>query len=231
MKKSKGSSINIIDRIKTAITGRKILAPNARKTLEKYGNDRIVKIVIHRKPLQYGFSKIVKILSGGVPAYDTLFHLYMIITTDKNIQIQIEKIHVINISTSITPQGSINEFMEIPINKIITLNELIENTKKYMGNKFLIYSAENANCQNFINSILISNGLNNEFASKFINQDSKEIFSRLPRGLSKVLDYISEFFQRVDVLIHGKGKNKKKKMSKERFNELNDIADRVIYDF
>lgn len=199
---------SIIDRIKTFFTGRKTLPPNARKVMEKYGDERIVNIVIHRKPLQYGISKVIKLLSLGKPAYDTLFHLYMIITTDKGTRIQIEKIHVINITTSITPNGKINEFMDIPVNKNITLNQLMENTKNYMGYKYLIYSAENANCQQFINSILTSNGLNNEFASKFINQDSKEIFSKLPKGLSTVLDYISEFLQRADVLVHGKGRKK-----------------------
>ena len=43
----------------------------------------------------------------------------------------------------------------------ITINILLQNTRNKMGNSFLTYSARDNNCQNFVLSLLESNGLSN----------------------------------------------------------------------
>ena len=201
---------NIINRVKTAFTGRDNLQPVARKVLEQYGDERITNIVVHREPIISAINKIINILSLGRQEFDTLFHLYMVVTTDKGTKILIEKNHVINITTDVRPPKKGDETLSIPVSKNVTLNQLMEATKKYMGSNFLRYSAREANCQDMINSILTANGLNSETAKKFILQTPEQIFKHLPKGTSGVMDKITGLASKADVLLHGVGKKKQK---------------------
>ena len=70
------------------------------------------------------------------------------------------------------------------MNVPVTLNEMMENTEKYMGSNFLRYSAKDANCQNSIDSILKAKGLSKETMHTFIMQEPKKIINKLPKATS-----------------------------------------------
>jgi hypothetical protein len=58
---------------------------------------------------------------------------------------------------------------------------MLENTKDLMGNKFFDYKALDNNCQFFISSVLKSNALNSEALSKFVLQDTRQLFENNPK--------------------------------------------------
>ncbi len=49
--------------------------------------------------------------------------------------------------------------MAVPSFQQTTINQLVENTKNYMGSRFVPYSALSNNCQHFVKAVLLSNGV------------------------------------------------------------------------
>ena len=154
----------------------------SKKTMEVNGNNFIIGAYICRTPLNKilisianaitdnEFNELVK--SSG---YDKLFHLSLVVILDNQKKITIEKNEVVTIKNY--NNNDVSKLTEtMIIQKIashrITLNNLINNTLKYMGDsKFYDYDAWHNNCQVFIKSILISNDLFNESYNKFLFQD------------------------------------------------------------
>ena len=65
-------------------------------------------------------------------------------------KIVIEKNENINISST-TSTKSTSQIQNIPINKDLNLNQLLENTQKSIGSaKFFLYDGLKNNCQDFI---------------------------------------------------------------------------------
>ena len=85
------------------------------------------------------------------------------------------------------------ETLEVPVgNSDISIQGLVENTKKKMGDKlFTSYNAKTNNCQNFILSVLQANGLNNPEAASFIKQDSQQIFEQLPKYAETIANFVT----------------------------------------
>ncbi len=204
-KKAMSGISNIINRVKTTFTGRDQLPPTARKVVEQHGNEKITSIVVHREPIMSVINKMINLLSFGKQEFDTLFHLYMIVTTDKGTHIRVEKNHVISITTNIKASHKDDQDLNIPVTKAVTLVELLEKTKQFMGSNFLLYSSKNNNCQHFVDSILSANGLNSSSAKKFVNQDPEQIFKSLPKGMSSLMDKVTGLASHGDVLLSGVG--------------------------
>ena len=79
----------------------------------------------------------------------------------------------------------------------LKLGELMENTRKFMGDKkYFDYDAFNNNCQNFILSILKANQLNTPEYEKFIYQDIRELYKELEEKAGYV-STISKFSTRM----------------------------------
>jgi hypothetical protein len=68
-----------------------------------------------------------------------------------------------------------------------------------MGSKFLTYSANNNNCQDFIVSIMRANKIGSADDIKFVKQDTKFLFKNLPY-LRKFSNTLTTIGGRVDVL-------------------------------
>ncbi len=84
------------------------------------------------------------------------------------------------------------EFTEsFPVNK--TVNELFQNTKNKMGEKFLPYQSANNNCQFFIMGVLDGNGLNTPERTEFVKQDTKNIFTPELRKLANTITDIGGY--------------------------------------
>ena len=203
------------DRIIQTFTGRNKLPPSARKTLEHHGTEIIKSMYICRIPVISMVEKALNLISLGSLArsknileYDKLYHLFLFIITDKGTSIRIEKNEVINISPASKGHENNRDEIKIDINKEITLNELIENTQKFMGDKFLKYSASSNNCQLFINSILDANNLNNETIKNFVMQNTQELFKNMPNYVKNISDVITGVASRANVAINGAGRKK-----------------------
>ena len=147
-KKGKG----IVSTLKAFVYGRSQLPPSVRKVLKDFGNVEISYIQLARNPLSAAVKLGMNAISLGdfekktkkLP-YDRLFHLFAVIALKNNKQIRLEKNEVIQMKVGKGARKN-SEVKLVNINKKITLNTLMENTKKYMGSKFLPYSGVDNNC-------------------------------------------------------------------------------------
>jgi hypothetical protein len=155
------------------------IPPNVKNTLNKIGSNKIVSARVGRTPVQaiiqvQGALKTV----ANVP-YDDLFHLFIELTLDNGQKWILEKIERINLVKEDRSKKQGAEFTSsFPVNK--TMNELFQNTKNRMGDKFLPYQSASNNCQYFIMGVLDGNGLNNSERTAFVKQDTKAIFEKNP---------------------------------------------------
>jgi hypothetical protein len=180
------------------------LTPKIRQLLEKVGEEKITSITMFRKPISLsGLAKYLGVLKNT--PYDKLFHLGLIL----NGKYLLDKQEVIHFEPSTLPQGKDVESMPIEINKEITINELIENTRKRMGNaNFTNYSSRKNNCQDFLLNILDANGLNTAEYRKFIKQDLETVFNNLPSYAEKISDFITDASAFVERQMEGEGSSK-----------------------
>ena len=82
----------------------------------------------------------------------------------------------------------------------ISINIILQNTRNKMGNSFLTYSARDNNCQNFVLSLLESNGLSNSQNVLFTKQSTSALFST---ELRKLTNTITDIAQKVDIIREG----------------------------
>lgn len=181
------------------------LPPRVRALLSQVGDEEIKSITLFRKPISVSaFGKYLGALKGT--PYDDLFHLGMVI----NGKYTFDKQEVIKFFKGGVPSGA--ETLTVPVNKKITINELIERTKKRMGdNDFTRYSSKSENCQDLMVNVLAANGLSSSEATKFIKQDTEKIFKNLPSYAEKLSDFVTGAQRVVERVIEGEGKKRKPK--------------------
>jgi hypothetical protein len=171
--------------------------PKFRKLLSEVGNEKITKLTLWRQPISV--NSILKFLKLN-KSYDDLFHLAVNINEKYNL----DKQSVLTFERG-KPKG---ETLEIPVNKDITIDELIQKTKKRMGNNaYSSYSVRN-NCQQFLLNVLSANGLMTTDARKFIEQDVEKILEDLPAYSEVVANFFTKAQAVADRLLEGEGKSK-----------------------
>jgi len=184
--------------IKKLIYGLSSYSKSTQMFIDQFGDETIVSITIGRHPLHHAIIKSLQILSK-VP-YDKLFHLFLIIETTTKL-IKIEKTYQIDVfanpyNTSIHRIANI-ELLKIKTFNELTINELLSNTQKFMGDKYFKYSASSSNCQDFIESIFLSNNINEGL--EFIKQDTESIFLDKP-NLRKFTNTITDIGGKVNII-------------------------------
>jgi hypothetical protein len=114
----------------------------------------------------------------------------------------LEKNEVINLTCSKPPNFEGTETMDVRIPKI-TLNELIDNTRKYMGAEFIPYNVHSNNCQNFVFGVLKANHLDTPENVAFTKQNVEQIFKNMPDYVRKLANTITDIAGRADVVKQG----------------------------
>ena len=172
------------------------MPPNVKDILNRRGDAIVNSIRIGRSPVQSAIQSILKTVST-VP-YDQLFHLFMVFQTSKG-DILFEKNARINASTTI-PKSE--EWYSLPDVPHSTLNDYIQNTKKFMGAKMFPYHPSTNNCQDFIQSVLQANGIRDQKVYEFVKQDTTAIFKN--KGwLSSTAKQVTDLGGYADVLMQG----------------------------
>jgi hypothetical protein len=171
--------------------------PKFRKLLQEVGDEKINKLVLWREPISV--NSMLKFLKLN-KSFDDLFHLAVSINDKYNL----DKQSVLTFERG-KPKG---ETLEIPLNKDITIREMIEKTKKRMGdNAYTSYSVRN-NCQQFLLNVLSANGLMTTEARKFIEQDVEKILQDLPKYSEVVANFFTGAQAVANRLIEGEGASK-----------------------
>lgn len=162
---------------KEILNFKEIVPNNVKQALNKIGDSQIVSARLGRTPVQAVIQGALKLVAS-VP-YDNLFHLFIELTLDNGQKWILEKIERITLVKEDRSKKAGAEFTaSFPVNK--TVNELFQNTKNQMGDRFLPYQSASNNCQVFIMGVLDGNGLNNSERTAFVKQDTKAIFENNP---------------------------------------------------
>lgn len=197
------SGNRFVDTIQQFIKGpRNYAPPKVREFLFNYGNNIITDMMIVRTPIYSIFKSIIDMVATKY--YDELYHLYMVFKLDNNKFFFIEKNEVVRI-VEIYNQDFINdqtEYIIVDVKKLnLTMNTLLYNAQSAIGkNKLWIYSAINANCQDFIYSLLFYSKVGDINVYNFIKQDVEDIVSNTT---SNIFDFITNTASRLDILIYG----------------------------
>ena len=150
---------------------------SVKNALSKIGNNNIISARLGRTPVQAVIQGALKVVASV--SYDDLFHLFIELTLDNGQKWVLEKIERINLVKDDRSKKQGAEFTSsFSVNK--TMNELFQNTKNRMGDKFLPYQSASNNCQYFILGVLDGNGFNNSERALFVKQDTKSIFANNP---------------------------------------------------
>ncbi len=151
---------------------------------------------------------LINILSGGKLDsalaslnIDKVFHLAMVL----NGQYLLDKQSVIHFEKDPNVVKNNSETLIVPVNKDITFQELIDNTKNQMGANFGPYNSENNNCSVFISNVLSANGLNNGNTDTFVNQKAKEIIGKFPQFAKYLVNAVTDTAAIADRVIQGNG--------------------------
>ena len=189
--------------------------PKARKVLEQHGNKTIKQIYVARKPLQGAITFLGNIISKGklsqkknALGYDNIFHLFLLFELEDGTRVRTDKQAVPELSLN-TTENSDTRYKKVPLNKKITLSQFLLKGMELMKGDFYVYSMDKLNCQDYVNRLLTANGLNNNELKAFVLQDAISLVKTIPNIPRKILDIILKFATRADVLVRGKGKQRR----------------------
>jgi hypothetical protein len=197
-------------------TGRNDYQPKAREIIKKYGNNKIVRMYACRNPVQKLLTAALNAVSFGQfnknwekQPYDTLFHLSLRVELDTKPQttIAIEKTEAVTLTANPPPPNKSMECEFIPLNKRLTLNQLLQGGEAFMGDKYFKYSAKDNNCQDYIMGLLRGSNIGTQENYDFIKQDTKELFKGLP-GTRKLSNTITDLGGVMNVVVEGAGVHK-----------------------
>jgi hypothetical protein len=215
--------------IKRFLSGPRLnFSPTIRKILEKYGDQQILSISVHRRPIFNIIEKLANWLSLGryeqnkaKLSYDKLFHLYIIIKIN-GLSLKVEKNEQVNVVKSTTedqnadglPVGSaagltLRKFLEEPLNRNILT------TAQYFG-----YRAYSTNCQHFVHNLLKASGLLTAQLNNFIMQDTEAVLEGVGY-FKKIADTTTDLAARAKHAMEGgKVKRKQKPVSEATWKAL-----------
>lgn len=187
-----------------------IFPPKSRQLIGQVGGEKVVSLRVERRPiltwLNYATFGLYKKALRRVN-YDRMFHLYLVI----NNKYMVEKNEVLNF-VNYKPLKQKRETMEVVLPKDYnsTINELLDNTRTYMGDeKFSNYDVDNNNCQVFVASILQANKLITPRLLKFVKQNVASVLKQFPFSKT-VITGITDLAARINRLVEGEGRKHKK---------------------
>jgi hypothetical protein len=200
--------------VKAVVEGPSELSASVRDILAKYGDKTVTKASIVRTPVSSVVKGALNAVSLGEfkkklgqQPYDDIFHLFMLLTLSDGTSVSLEKNAIITMRVNPDRKG---ESQEASPPAGLTLNELMENTKKKMGKKFIPYSATSNNCQNFILSVLKANMMDTPALDAFVKHNTDALFEGDGGFLSKLSNAVTDLGAKVATIQEG-GEVKTKK--------------------
>ena len=192
---------------KAVVYGPSELSASVREILAKHGDKTITKASIVRTPVSGAVKEALNVVSLGEfkkklakQSYDDIFHLFMLLTLSDGTSVSLEKNAIITMRVNPDRKG---ESVEATPPEGLTLNALMDATAKKMGKKFIPYSANSNNCQNFILNVLKANNMNTPETEKFVKQDTNELFEGGVFDLRKISNAVTDLGAKIATIQEG----------------------------
>jgi len=201
----------VVDIAQKVIKGRDGYSPSVTTIINKFADQEVESIELHRRVLPAVYTGLLNVLTLGEfnkrikdQPKDKLFHISMWIKLKNGKTILVEKNEVINMK--VNPKKEKEEEVQ-PAGAVpagLKFGEMLDKTQKEMGSKYFTYSARDNNCGNYIEAVLKANGMNTKETNDFIGQDAKAILKGYPR-IAKTLNAITDIAGRANVVMEGGG--------------------------
>jgi hypothetical protein len=176
---------------------------STKRMIKKYGDYNVISFQIKRAPIMKILNKVLDVVTFGQwntakkkYNFDELYHLGVVLKLDLGNNsyksLIVEKNETITISDKVKIESNA-EMFDVPILHPITLNTMLENTRKYTGDDdYYLYDAFKRNCQLFIYNMMIANDLGNQQAYDFVLQDTDQLLKELPGYTSGLMNKVTD---------------------------------------
>lgn len=199
-----------------------------REVFEPVKNEVVHSLEIIRNPLSKPLQTLLSAFTGfqleqklKQQNFDDLFHLKIRI----NGKYDFEKEQAAHFrKAKDNPNQEPMKVSDIPNN--LTIEQLVENTRNYMGNKFFNYDGLKNNCQDFILAVLHSNHIHNSSYDSFIKQNTDAAFKSTPSLMKQIMNKTTDIANRAQILTEGTGIKENYKNVLSNF-DLIDICKRL----
>lgn len=198
--------------VEAVVSGPTELSASVRDILAKHGDKTITKASVVRNPVSAVVKEALNVVSLGefkkklaAQPYDDIFHLFMLLTLSDGTNVSLEKNSIITMRVNPDRKG---DSREASPPEGLTLNELMEATRKKMGKKFIPYAANSNNCQNFILNVLRANKMDTPELDTFVKQDTNELFDGDGGFLRKFSQQITNLGAKIATVQEGVGAKK-----------------------
>jgi hypothetical protein len=154
--------------------------------IKENGDNMITKMTLKRRPISNLFEKALNYSTFGefekANPYDKLFHLAVVLELDNGKSYTLEKNATISMAEPENKPDTEYKEVNYPTNSIISLNSLLEKTRKRMGRL----------------NVFDANNLGGSDEREFIKQDTRKIFNSSPKYLKPMAKFITDMGGRVD---------------------------------
>lgn len=196
----------LYSRAKLALAGpRQTAPPQIRSWLDQYGSETIVALRVCREPINAAIDVALNVISAGAwnknkkeLNYDSLFHLWILVTLADGKTWRLEKNQVVELKES---SDSGQHHLDVPLGQPIALRRFIENGEKVPPSLW-VYSPDKANCQMFVISLLQGSGLLTPEIKQFTLQNAVGALGKESLA-SRVGNTLTDLAARFDLLLNG----------------------------
>lgn len=190
-------------------------------TLKTYGNYPITSLRLFKKPINSMLDKVINLISLNkwdelkkTYDFDKLYHLGALASLNvngKHKTVQFEKVQAVKFYDGQNISGSDVEYLDVPINENITLNQMTEKARQAVGDKkYFDYSGLGMNgqppnnCQYFIKYNLEDGlGIWNSEINDFVMQDLTDLSEKMPTVSKKIMNTITDAGMIADNIMGG----------------------------
>ncbi len=182
--------------------------------LDNEGSKQVIDIKVGRKPVNSGIQKALNLASfGGFNhvkrklKYDDVYHNYLIVTMSDGQKYKVEKNHVVSKEKADKDDEKDSYQVGLPVDRNITLKELINNASSGNEKRFYQYDPSSDNCQKFVEDVVTKNNLtvpDLKTAEVIEPQKAQSLIDSLG-ALDKVPKLITDVAGAVDHAYYGAG--------------------------
>ena len=166
--------------------------------VSRHGNEEIRSMVLGKVPVAKATMGMMGVISPNFKNknnFDDLYHVFVILITNKGVY-KLEKVETLTVRDGkATLQKTPPQYkMEFPVDKRLTVYEMMDRTKKSMGvEKMRGYDAKKNNCMDFIMAMLRANGFYTDERKEFIKQETDHLFTdNLQKTANTITDIVRE---------------------------------------
>lgn len=214
----------VTNRISAPVKGPAAFMPSKlEKFLGSQEGKTITKLELGRVPIDSRVKKALDVMSLGKFSgkvkelgYEDAYHQFMLVTMSDGKTYKIEKNETVQHSAAKKSDYS-GEIFDIPLNRELTLSQMIDAAEDGNEERFWKYRAGSDNCQSFTRDLIVKNGLLPPDSEVVGLQDAKAMTDSLLALTHGVPNFVTDVANVGRRIISGDGAFSKEKLRAELF--------------